>query len=162
MLHRRPRLAARFLAISLFAATLFLVDSAASPSPAEARCAGVNNPVKSSLWFNLHTRVSETPNPGTCDNSDIYTGTLKDEFADGWCAVVEFEITGQGWFLPSPVGAGIVCGAGNTSRFQWDDTNNNHQAYQRFCIARADTYEIVQCGWGNDISPGAKGLNHGF
>jgi hypothetical protein len=46
MIHRRRRLAARFLAVGLLAAPLFTVDSVTSPRPAEARCNGVNNPVQ--------------------------------------------------------------------------------------------------------------------
>lgn len=160
MSHRRRRLAARLLAISLLAATLFTVDSLASPSPAEARCAGVNHPVTSTMNYNGYKRVSETPGGGTCNNNDLYTGVLKDERADGLCVVVQFEIPNQGWFLPQN-GTSIVCGVGNTGRFEWNDTNDNHQSYQRFCVTTTD-YIIVACGWGNSIEPGAKGLNHGF
>ena len=60
MTHRR-RLAARFLTISLLATTLFAVDSLASPSPAEARCMGVKNPVTSWFAYGGIQRVSETP-----------------------------------------------------------------------------------------------------
>jgi hypothetical protein len=162
MLHRRGRLAARFLAISLLAATLFTVDSVTSPSPAEARCVGVNNPVRSTYSYSGYLRASDTPGAGTCNNNDIYTGVLKDERADGYCVIVQFEITGQGWFLPTPPGSGIVCGAGQTKTFQWNDTNNNHQANQRFCIQQASNGTIVACGWGSDSSSGAKALNYGF
>jgi len=66
MTHRLRRLAARFLAISLLAATLYAVDSLASPRPAEARCNGVNNPVWSNfVWGYL--RASETPSAGVGD-----------------------------------------------------------------------------------------------
>jgi hypothetical protein len=160
MLHRRRRLAASFLTIGLLAATLFTVDSMTFPGSAEARCTGVNNPVRSNFIYGGVERVSETPRAGTCNGNDIYTGVLKDERQDGYCVSVWFHITGQGWFLPDPGGAGIVCGAGNTSTFEWDDTNNNHQAYQRFCIQRASNMEIVACGWGNQIN--GQGLNHGF
>ena len=75
MLHRRRSLAARFLVISLLAVTLFAVDSLASPSPAEARCIGVGNPVSS--WFAPFgdgvTRVSETAGFDTCNNCLLYT-----------------------------------------------------------------------------------------
>lgn len=161
MMHRRHRLAARFLAISLLAATLFTVDSVASPSSAEARCGGVNNPMWSYLRFNTQIRVSENAHAETCNNNDLYTGVLKDEYQDNMCAIVQFEIPGQGWFFPQK-GSGIVCGKGNTSTFEWNDTNDNHQTYERLCIAYAHNLEIVACGWGNDISPGAKGLNFGF
>jgi hypothetical protein len=105
------------LAVSLLAATLFTVDSLASPNPAEARCQGVNNPVTSWMNYNGYKRVSETPAAGTCNKNDLYAGVLKDERADGLCVVVEFEIPGQAWFLPQN-GTGIVCGVGNTARFE--------------------------------------------
>jgi hypothetical protein len=159
MSHRCRRLAARFLAIGLLAATLFTVDSLASPSPAEARCKGEGNPVYSWFNFNQVVRVSETPAAGTCNGNDIYTGVLKDEAQDGYCVSVWFEIPGQGWFLPL---GGNVCGAGNTSTFQWNDTNDNHQSYERFCIDKASNHEIVQCGWGNVVAINGKALNWGF
>jgi hypothetical protein len=51
---------------------------------------------------------------------------------------------------------------GNTSRFEWNDTNNNHQSYERFCIDKASNHEIVQCGWGNVVATNGKALNWGF
>jgi len=157
MLDRRRRLVARFLAIGLLAAMLFTADSLTSPSPAEARCNGEGNPVTSTFSYGGHTRVSETPVSGTCNGNDLYRGVLKDAYPDGYCVSVWFEIPGQGWFLPF---GGNVCGSGNTSTFEWNDTNDNHQSYQRFCIDKATNHEIVACGWGSVI--GAKGLNHGF
>jgi hypothetical protein len=76
MLHRRHRLAARFFAIGLLAATLFTVDSLASPSPAEARCTGVNNPVKSTFRYDrVAVQVSETPAAGTCTGTTSIQGS---------------------------------------------------------------------------------------
>jgi hypothetical protein len=71
MLHRRRRLAASFLAIGLLAATLFTVDSLAFPDTAEARCNGVNNPVRSTFSYNGVLRVSETPVSGTCNANNV-------------------------------------------------------------------------------------------
>jgi hypothetical protein len=64
MLHRCRRLAVRFLAISLLAATPYAVDSVALPSPAEARCAGNGNQVVSTFVHNGIVRASEDPDPG--------------------------------------------------------------------------------------------------
>jgi hypothetical protein len=158
MIHRRRRLAARFLAVGLLAATLFTVDSVTSPRPAEARCNGVNNPVKSTFSYGGYVRVSETPGAGTCNGNNIYTGVLKDERADGYCVHVQFKETGYPWLPPSPYGN--VCGAGNTVTFQWEDRNGNSYAYQHFCIVRSSNNDLVACGWGNNID--SYGVNHGY
>jgi hypothetical protein len=157
MLNRRHRLAASFLAISLLAATLFAVDSLASPSAAEARCDGVNNPVWSNfIWGYL--RVSETPGAGTCNGNNTYTGVIKDERADGYCVEVRFKETGTSWVLPS---GGSVCGAGNTSTFQWQDQNGNSYVYEKFCVWPVnDPGDPGTCGWGSTV--GSYGVNHGF
>jgi len=148
MLDRRRRLAARFLAIGLLAATLFTVDSLASPSPAEARCMGVNNPVYS--WFaydRAAVQASETPAAGTCNGNNTYTGVLKDEEQDGYCVSVQFRETDTFW-----VPVGYVCGKGNTDRFEWNDLQyNNSRAYEQLCVHRASDGVQVACGWGNEI-----------
>jgi hypothetical protein len=148
MSHRgRRRLAARFLAIGLLAATLYAVDSLASPSPAEARCKGVNTPVYS--WFSPGEGVaaSETPGTGTCNNNNIYSGTLKDEKADGYCVYVLFMEAGHPW-----VNAGSrVCGNGNTGTFQWEDVNHNSYVYEKFCLQQLNPPYNSICGWGNDV-----------
>lgn len=158
MIHRRHRLAARFLAIGLLAATLFTVDSLTAPSPAEARCNGVNNPVTSTFSYGGGVAVSETPRAGTCNGNDIYTGVLKDTRADGLCVSVWFHYPGQGWF--KPLGAGPVCGTGSTSTFEWNDTNDNSSVYQMFRLYRASNLDFVAEGWGTQQN--TYGLNHGF
>jgi len=160
MLHRRRRLAARFFAISLLAATLFTVDSLASPSPAEARCIGVGNPVFS--WFAPFgdgvTRVSETAGFDTCNNNNIYTGILKDQSADGYCVTVS---TANGnppvtWFEEA-----TVCGAGKTTTFSFEDSNNNHQVWEQLCIVTSSLPSTeVACGWGQVVNGYA--MNSGF
>jgi hypothetical protein len=148
MSHRGRRLAARFLAIGLLAATLFTVDSLASPSPAEARCKGVNTPVYS--WFSPGEGVaaSETPGTGTCNGNNIYSGTLKDEKADGYCVYVLFMEAGHPWLTARP----RVCGNGNTGTFQWEDANGNSYVYEKFCLQQVNPpYDTVACGWGNDV-----------
>jgi len=162
MSHRHRRLAARFLTISLLAATLFTADSLASPSPAEARCDGVNNPIWSNfVWGYL--RASETPSAGTCNGNNVYTGVLKDERADGYCVSVWFKGEGYPWVSPS---GGRVCGAGNTSTFQWIDRNENSYVYERFCVEESSTGNIPICGWGNqppgNLNDSPYGVNHGF
>ncbi len=155
MSHRLRRLAARFLAISLLAATLFTVDSLASPSPAEARCNGVDNPVWSN-WVYGYLRASETPAAGTCNGNQLYTGVLKDERADGYCVSVWFMEAGYPWARASS----ILCGAGSTDTFEWRDKNDNSRAYEQFCIHRASDWHIVACGWGNERD--AYGTNYGY
>lgn len=164
MLHRLRRLTARFLAIGLLAATLFTVDSLASPSPAEARCNGEGNPVWSNfVWGYL--RASETPTAGTCNGNNTYTGVLKDERADGYCVSVWFQETGTGgWVTPS---GGTVCGNNHESTFSWTDRNGNSYVYEQFCVERESTGELVRCGWGTQSAPpsqygGPYGVNHGF
>jgi hypothetical protein len=164
MTHRLRRLAAKFFAISLLAATLFTVDSLASPTPAEARCNGVTHPVRSNFIWG-YERVSETPRTNTCDGNNTYTGILKDERADGFCGSVWFRESGTGNQWLSPPG-GKVCGNGNTSTFQWTDRNSNSYVYQQFC-AELENGELRRCGWGtNDAPPslsgGPYGVNHGF
>lgn len=160
MLNRRRRLAASFLAIGLLAAMLFAVDSLTLPSPAEARCKGVNNPVTSWFAYERIVRVTDTPVSGTCNGNNVYVGVLKDERADGYCVSVWFKEAGRDWMLPEPAGAGIVCGAGNTSQFEWHDINGNSTVYQQFCIDKASNHQIVACGWGNII--GDYATNWGY
>jgi hypothetical protein len=165
MSHRGRRLAARFLVLGLLAATLFAVDSLASPSPAEARCKGVDTPVYS--WFSPGEGVaaSETPGTGTCNGNNIYSGTLKDEKSDGYCVYVLFMETGTGWLTPDSDPPGRVCGNGNTKTFQWTDFNGNSRAYEKFCLQTLNPpYESI-CGWGNDVEfPGHEvyALNWGY
>jgi hypothetical protein len=157
MLHRLRRLAARFLAISLLAATLYAVDSLASPSPAEARCAGVSNEVRSTFIFNGFVRVSETPAPGTCNGNQLYGGIVKDEFADGYCVEVQFKETGIDWTVPA---YGSVCGTGHTSLFEWRDRNSNSYVYERLCLWPLGDPSVKICGWGSNLND--YGVNHGF
>jgi hypothetical protein len=159
MLHRRRRLAASFLAIGLLAATLFTVDSLTFPSPAEARCNGVGNPVTSTFIYGGHTRVAETPVSGTCNGNNLYRGVLKDTYPDPYCVSVEFYDAGWWYEL------GYVCGSGNSSSFSWQDINGNSRVYQQFCLYREGVF--VACGWGSDVDdPGVAGdgygVNHGF
>jgi hypothetical protein len=157
MIHRRHRLAARFLAISLLAATLFTVDSLTSPSPAEARCTGVNNPVTSTFRYDrAAVQVSETPAAGTCNGNNAYTGVLKDTEQDGYCVGVKFRETDTYWAR-----VGYVCGAGKTDRFEWYDLQyNNSRAYETLCVYRASDGVEVACGWGSDT--GGYGTNWGY
>ena len=165
MTHRLRRLAARFLAIGLLAATLFTVDSLASPTPAEARCTGQGSPVYS--WFRYNepaVQVSETPGAGTCDGSNIYTGVLKDERADGYCGSVWFREDGFVW---TQAPGGLVCCYGNTSTFTWRDSNGNSYVYQQFCVERQSPRVIVRCGWGTQHAPatstgGPYAVNQGY
>jgi hypothetical protein len=161
MLHRGRRLAARFLAIGLLAATLYAVDSLAAPSPAEARCKGVNTPVYS--WFSPGEGVaaSETPGTGTCNNNNIYSGVLKDEKADGYCVWVLFMETGSPW---RPAGS-RVCGNNNTGTFQYEDFNGNSRVYQKFCLQTLNAPYHEICGWGNDVETPSNpvyALNWGY
>jgi hypothetical protein len=168
MLHRSRRLTARFLAIGLLAATLFTVDSLASPSPAQARCNGVNNPVYS--WFRYNraaVQASETPGAGTCNGNNTYSGQLKDEAQDGYCVSVWFQETGTGGWVPPDSGSIVVCGAGNKATFSWNDRNGNSYVYEQFYVHRASDLVAVACGWGDQWAPpslagGPYGVNHGY
>jgi hypothetical protein len=155
MSHRRRRLAARFLAVGLLAATLSAVNSLTFPDTAEARCNGVNNPVTSTYSYGGYLRASETPLTGTCNANGTYRGTLKDRRADGNCVHVQFREPSEAlWRIPD---GGTACGG--TSTFEWRDLNGDAHAYQRFCIVNANT-GFVACGWGSD--QGGYGLNHGY
>jgi hypothetical protein len=158
MLHRRRRLVARFLAISLLAATLFTVDSLTSPDTAEARCKGQGNPFWSYFSYNGAIRVSENPYDGTCNGNNIYTGLLKDESSDGLCVSVKFKEAGFDWMIPD---GGTVCGYGGTSRFEWRDINGNSLVYQQFCLANPNTGFAV-CGWGNQVGNQYSAQNWGY
>ena len=156
MLDRLRRLTARFLAVGLLAATLFTVDSLTSPSPAEARCTGVGNPVRSTFTYVNNVAVSETPVSGTCNGNQLYTGVLKDESRDGFCVSVKFRETDIGW-----VRVGYVCGKGNTDEFEWRDLQyDNSRAYEQLCVHRESDGVEVACGWGNDT--GGFGTNWGY
>jgi hypothetical protein len=156
------RLAARFFAIGLLAATLFTVDSLASPSPAEARCTGVNRPVRSTFSPGGLLAASETPEFGTCNGNQTYTATIRDEDLDGFCVEVQFKETGIGWTTPA---YGWACGYGSVSRFSWRDVNSNSYSYQRFCIWQQDT-GATYCGWGTAYVQGRGdspyGVNSGY
>lgn len=153
---RRPRhLAVSLLTISLLAATLTMADSLASPGRAEARCNGINNPIRSTFSYDGAVVASETPETDTCNGNGLYTGILKDERADGYCVEVQFKETGIDW---TP--AGDVCGYGNTASFHWSDLNGNSYAYERFCIWPVDNPAVTTaCGWGT--GPG-YGVNQGY
>jgi hypothetical protein len=108
MLDRRRRLAARFLAIGLLAAMLFTADSLSLPSPAEARCTGVGNPVRSTFSYGGGVAVSETPVSGTCNGNQLYTEVIKDERADGYCVFIEFMEAGGGCERTPVVGPRVM------------------------------------------------------
>jgi hypothetical protein len=160
MLHRRHHLAARFLAISLLAATLYAVDSLASPSPAEARCTGVNQPVKSTFIVSGRTVASETPVTGTCNGNQLYSAVLRDESADGYCVYVQFKEVGIDWTPAVPPGA--LCGG--SASFEWRDGNSNSYVYEPFCIQPLSGGAYT-CGWGTGVGTYANspyGVNQGF
>jgi hypothetical protein len=148
MNHRLLRLAARFLAVGLLAATLSMVDSLTFPDTAEARCAGNGNPVNSTMSYGGVVRVSDDPVTGTCNENQLYTAVLKDRRADGNCVEVFFGETVPGgirWLR-----AAYTCGP--DVRFEYRDINDNSRAYQTFCIYDRDTFATVACGWGNSTS----------
>jgi hypothetical protein len=156
MTHRLRRLAARFLTISLLAATLLAVDSLTSSNPAEARCAGVNNPIKSTFSYNGTVRVSEKPVSGTCNGNGTYQGILEDLRGDGYCVSVWFTDGGSGWTRPP---GGKTCGG--HSEFHWTDRNGNTQAYEELCMEHAsDPSAPLICGWGTAV--GGVGNNSGY
>jgi hypothetical protein len=154
MLDRRRRLAARFLAVGLLAATLFAVDSLSSPSPAEARCGGPNNPIRStySPFGDGVVRATETAFVDTCNGNDTYQGVLEDTRADGYCVSVQFANGDFVWYE-----AASVCGVGNTNWFSFTDSNHNSRLYEQLCVFNI-AYE--ECGWGEFFE--AYGLNWGF
>jgi hypothetical protein len=154
MLHRRRRLAARFLAVGLLAATLSAVDSLAFPDTAEARCAGNGNPVVSSFSYGGTVRVSEDPETGTCNGTQLYTAVLEDRSADGNCVLVRFWEASIGW----RVGA-ATCGP--DMRFEYRDDNNNSRAYEQFCIWDDDP-PFIACGWGTQVGEQYYGVNYGY
>jgi hypothetical protein len=156
MLHRRRRLAARFLAVGLLAATLSAVDSLTFPDTAEARCAGNGNPVNSTFSYGGVVRVSDDPVTGTCNGNQLYTADLKDRRADGNCVEVWFYDAGGPWTQ-----AASTCGG--TVRFEWRDRNNNSRSYQQFCIYNPDT-GFFSCGWGTQAGVLGQyyGTNYGY
>jgi hypothetical protein len=159
MLDRRRRLAASLLAVGLLAATLFAADALASPSPAEARCMGQGNPVYSWFSYGGGVAASETPGAGTCNGNNIYSGVIKDERQDGYCAVVEFKEGNGGWTLPDSGGA--VCGRGNTATFQYRDRNNNSRVYEHLCLLGESSGDFI-CGWGTQVGAAYYATNWGY
>jgi hypothetical protein len=158
MLHRRRRLAARFLAVGLLAATLSAVDSLTFPDTAEARCAGNGNPVNSTFSYFGEVRVSDDPVTGTCNGNQLYTADLIDRNPnDPYCVQVWFKETGIDWTI-----AKEICGGG-TERFEWRDRNSNSRAYQAFCI-RNPSSGYFTCGWGTQTSYLGRyyGTNYGY
>lgn len=80
---------------------------------------------------------------GTCNGNQLYSGTLKDERADGNCVSVWFMESGTGGLWVQPSG-GYTCGG--TSSFEWRDLNDNSRMYEQFCIENPNT-GFFACGW---------------
>ena len=166
MSNRLRRLAAKSLAVALLAATLFVADSLTSPSPAEARCVGVNHPAKSDLrWGPTYIRVTETPAAGTCNGNQTYTTTLRKESIDDYCAELWIKDGNEPWtnYLE-------VCLYHEEIRnWSYRDVNGNSRFYQQFCLRGRSpgVFPQLVCGWGTEIgySVGAGspyGTNYGF
>lgn len=139
-------LAALFVQVVLFAA------------PAEARCAGVNQPVTSTLAPNGITYVSETPVSGTCNDNGLYQATFKSYYA-GWRAVVWIQ-NGGVWTAH--------WGGFDTATYSYNYTDPNSHSYISLCLD--DGHGTTYCGWGTNYiysSNGAYdltyfGVNQGF
>jgi len=155
MISRSRRFGTSLVALGLLAATLFAVQSLATPGTAEARCNGVTKPVRSNFVWGGVERVSETPRTNTCDGNQTYTATLRDEAQDGYCVSVWFEDAG---YISR---SSAVCGNGNYLVFASTDINGNSYSYEWFCVHPAShPGDIAACGWGGAVD--GYGVNHGY
>jgi hypothetical protein len=148
---RRCRVA--FAAIIIVAPAIFLVQSAILPGVAEARCAGVHNPITSTLEPGGVTYVSETPDTGTCNNNNTYQAFFRSHFA-GWRATV--------WIQNNNVWSGWG-GNYNTSWYYYSYGDNNSHSLIHLCLDNGSQW---YCGWGRSYAPffthAYNGVNHGF
>jgi hypothetical protein len=129
-------------------ALLFLVMTAQAvvgPTPVQARCAGVNRPVTSTLGVTL-AFVTETPATGTCNNNNTYTGSVKRlNRADVGMAGVWIQNGGR-WSL--------VQYTNSTTGATYSFSDNNSNSFMTLCWYEAAAGAgTAHCGWGATYGP---------
>jgi hypothetical protein len=144
--HRRFSPGGRRITVGL--TLLFLVmaaQAAVGPTAAQARCAGVNRPVTSTLGVTL-AFVTETPAAGTCNNNNAYTGSVKRlNRADVGMAGVWIQNGGR-WSL--------VQYTNSTTGATYSFADNNSNSFMTLCWYEAAAGAgRAHCGWGATYGP---------
>ena len=144
----------RWFAAALLISTFSVVQVAIGSAPAQARCAGVNQLVYSTLNAGLNgsAAVTEEPTAGTCNNDDDDSATFTAGGA-GWRASVWIQNGGVWTPYYGTYGGG------------WFSYSYSHPAgsysYMTLCRDDGGTW---QCGWGNSFvtSGGFNGTYYGI
>lgn len=144
----RSRRAAGLAATSLAAAAVFAGGVVLTASPAQARCAGVGNPVPASTYVvNGIVKVKDVAKPGTCDGDNQYRFTLIDAHHDGVSVSMKARDGNLGWRT-------IAQTSSETGQdFIYNDVNNTSNFHEQLCFGS-------NCGWGT--TAGGYGTNYGF
>lgn len=117
---RTARFRRAVLALLTVAPLVFVGQATVGAGTAEARCAGIGNPVAGSLVINGYTYITETPASNTCDGNRNYITTLQVLISSGWRASIVYSdargnVCWCGWYTgynstPVTVGEGAsVC-----------------------------------------------------
>lgn len=153
----------RLTIMSVLSAGIFLVQAAALPGIAHARCAGVNTPITSNFKVNGEPFAWDRPIAGTCNNNNYYQTEIKSDIPE-WRVSLWIQNNGNWdvrWGNP---------GTGWQGRSYSD---NNSYSFIHLCLDDSpqpgDTYTTI-CGWGNNyiesVYPYYRhdyyGVNHGF
>ena len=149
MQSRPKRLLAMAALMGLVMPVLFVMLS----GTAEARCAGVNHEVTSTLEVNGTTFVLERPISGTCNNNNLYQG-LFTSTRTGWRASV--------WIQNGGIWTGYL-GGYDRQVYSYAYRDDNSHSYMSLCLDNGSTY---YCGWGQNwvlgFSHAYYGVNYGF
>lgn len=129
------RLRAGVVTTGLFASLLVPLGF---PGVAQARCAGVNHPVVSTL----SSFVEEKPKTGSCNNNNTYTGLFHSTLDYTWPVVL---IQNNGQWVP-------YTGYGDRSWKQFSYIDSNSHSLMVLCITSSDRYSVWYCGWGNNYT----------
>ena len=155
----RSNLLRRWFAAGLLISTFSVVQVTIGSAPAQARCAGVNQLVYSTLNAGLNgsAAVTEETTAGTCNGDYYYSATFTAGSAGGWRASVWIQ------------NGGVWTGYFGTYSGGWYPFHYSHPAgsysYMTLCRDDGGTW---QCGWGNSFRTGVGfdgtyyGVNQGY
>jgi hypothetical protein len=113
---RTARFRRAVVAMMAMVPLMFVAQATMGAGTAEARCAGVGNPIVGTLVINGNTFVTETPAANTCDDDRNYITTLQSKISNGWRASMILSDANNnhygGWSTgyngtPVTVGAGV-------------------------------------------------------
>jgi len=131
------KLRAGIVVLGLLASVL--VMQVGFPGVAQARCAGVDHPIVSTLL----TYVEEKPATGSCNNNNTYTGLFRAMQSYPSIPVVLIQNNGQ-W---TP-----YLGHSDGSWDTYSYTDNNSHSEMVLCVVSDDFYSVWYCGWGGNYT----------